>query len=62
MEDDTTNNNVRYEHIMLCMMSYFPDKSPRDIEDFLEYMSDMGLLSEKGKEIRTAFWQRFWAE
>lgn len=30
--------------------------SPYDIENMLEKMDDMGYLSKKGKDFRSAFW------
>lgn len=56
MNDEKTNNGITYEHIMLCMMSFFPNNSPRDIERLLEYMQDLELLNEQGNKLKLMFW------
>lgn len=33
--------------------------SPEDLENIMEYLKDMGYLSEKGIEFRSEFWQLF---
>lgn len=34
-------------------------KKPDDIDDVLEYLIDHDLLTEDGKMLRHAFWERF---
>jgi len=60
--EDKTKNGITYEHIMLSMMSHFPNASPREIERVLEYMQDMELLNEQGDKLKNKFWERFWEE
>lgn len=38
------------------------DLTPNQTDSLLEYMSDLGYLSEKGLELKNTFWKIFWRD
>ncbi len=48
------------ENKVIEFMQRNEDMSPNDIDFLLEYMNDLGYLSEKGIKLQHEFWKIFW--
>ena len=44
---------------VIPFIKQYPHISVQDLENILESLSDMGYISEKGKDFKTAFWRLF---
>ena len=53
------NATKKPSYNVIPFQNEYSDIAPWDLENIMESLDDMGYLSEKGKEFRTAFWKLF---
>ena len=55
----TLKNDHSEKRNVIPFAQTFSCLSPKDLEDVMEWLSDNGYLTERGKLFRTRFWEFF---